>query len=138
MPKSSANIPEGELIAVAQRALAHAYCPYSGFRVGAAVLTEEGEMISGCNVENASFGLTSCAERNAVFAAVVRDRRKFQAIAIVTEDDGPVWPCGACRQVLAEFGLGMTVISAGKDGSVGRLPLLELLPRAFSFDPKAR
>ena len=96
-----------ELIDLAIRAQANAYAPYSGFKVGAALLCEDGEVFVGANVENSSFGLTNCAERSALFAAVSAGKRSFKAIAVVGGADGVVSdfcpPCGACRQALAEF-----------------------------------
>ena len=92
------------LFTEAQKAAEFAYAPYSKFRVGAALLADDGTVFSGCNVENRSFGLTVCAERNAVFKAVSTGRRSFRALAISTPDSEiPVGPCGACRQVLSEF-----------------------------------
>ena len=91
------------LIAAAREAAAHAYCPYSNYPVGAALLTREGQIITGCNVENVSFGLTLCAERTAFVKAVSDGVREFAALAVVGGDQTPAAPCGACRQVLAEF-----------------------------------
>jgi cytidine deaminase len=121
------------LIENARRAQANAYAPYSGFRVGAAVLSADGRVFQGCNVENASFGLTVCAERNAVAAAVVAGARPA-AVAVVTPRDH-VGPCGACRQVLAEFDLDMPVVLADGNGERPMLTTLrELLPGAFRFN----
>ena len=93
-----------ELFAQARKAADSAYAPYSKFRVGAALLAEDGTVFTGCNVENRSFGLTVCAERNAVFKAISSGQRSFKAVAISTPDSQtPVGPCGACRQVLSEF-----------------------------------
>ncbi len=122
----------GTLIEAARGAMAHAYAPYSGFRVGAAVLAG-GRFFPGCNVENASYGLTICAERAAVFAAVAAGERRIEAVAVVTDDALTIAPCGACRQVLNEFGPGMTVIMAARSDTVVR-PLSELLPLAFGPD----
>jgi len=97
--------PQWQLLArAAQTACANAYCPYSRFPVGAAVLTAEGRIVSGCNVENASYGLTICAERNAIFRAVADGATSIVALLVYTPTPAPVTPCGACRQVIAEFG----------------------------------
>jgi cytidine deaminase len=119
------------LIDAAVKARQQAYAPYSKFPVGAAVLTEEGQVFIGCNVENASFGLTNCAERAAVFAAVAAGHRQFAALAVATE--GGYSPCGACRQVLAEFSddLPILIIDARSEGRVEEVSLTELLPRRF-------
>ncbi len=122
------------LVATARQARTHAYAPYSRFAVGAAVLTADGRVFSGCNVENASFGLTICAERNAVAAAINAGQRPL-AVAVVT-DDGAVPPCGACRQVLAEFSPAMPVVLAAAEGeAVSVRTLDELLPALFRFPP---
>jgi cytidine deaminase len=122
------------LLDEARRVMSRAYAPYSGFRVGAALLMEDGTMSTGCNVENASYGLTVCAERVAVFGAVVGGRRSFEALALVTEASEPVPPCGACLQVLAEFAPGLTVISEA--GGVRKTWTLgELLPERFGASP---
>ncbi|MEZ6188371.1 MAG: cytidine deaminase, partial [Planctomycetota bacterium] len=118
------------LLAAAEAVKEHAYAPYSRFRVGAAVLTKSGQRFVGCNVENASFGLTLCAERVALTSAVAAGEREFLAVAIATDKDEPVSPCGACRQVLAEFGPDMTVVLPGKNGPSLR-PLDSLLPSGF-------
>ena len=117
------------LVAAAERARERAYAPYSRFRVGAAVLAG-GRVYDGCNVENASYGLTVCAERVAVFAAVAAGERQIDAVAVVTDAGRPVAPCGACRQVLFEFGPAITVIMQSGDRTAVR-PLAALLPDAF-------
>jgi cytidine deaminase len=118
------------LIAEARQAREQAYAPYSNFAVGAALKTRSGIVFRGCNVENLSFGLTICAERNAVFAAVAAGEREFAAIAVVADSKEPVTPCGACRQVLAEFGLDLPICSANLQGETYASTLRELLPRA--------
>lgn len=106
-----------------------AYAPYSGFAVGAAVLASDGRVFTGCNVENLSFGLSICAERNALFQAVAAGVRTISALAVVADSRKPVSPCGACRQVMAEFG-NFPVICASLAGDRLVLPVEELLPRA--------
>jgi len=120
-----------EMKKVALAASRNAYCVYSKFPVGAAVLTEGGEIFGGCNVENASYGLTICAERNAIFQAVAKGHCNIHALAIFTPTDYPTAPCGACRQVLNEFGSDAEIFSFSKDGNVLHLNLKELLPEAF-------
>jgi cytidine deaminase len=115
----------------AAQARQRAYAPYSGFAVGAAVVTDSGRVYTGCNVENASYGLTICAERAAVFAAVAAGARAFVATVIVTGAPRPTMPCGACRQVLHEFGPAMQVVACTLDGQVERARLDALLPSAF-------
>ncbi len=123
-----------KLLPVARGAQKKAYAPYSQFRVGAALLTDGGRVFAGCNVENASYGLTVCAERTAAFKAVCEGERVFRAILLVSDSEEPVPPCGACLQVLAEFsGEDMTVISIGKKGDRAVYRLSELIPRAFKF-----
>ena len=120
------------LCSEAQRAALHAYAPYSSFQVGAALLARDGRVFTGCNVENASFGLTICAERNAMFCAVAQGARSFEALAVVTSAHSPVTPCGACRQVLIEFAPGFAVRCFGSDGSSVEFGTHELLPHAFA------
>jgi cytidine deaminase len=116
----------------AKAANAHAYAPYSHFPVGAAVLTESGDIFSGCNVENASFGLTNCAERSAVFTAIAAGHRKLLACAIYVPGEKVAAPCGACRQVLREFGATMEIISTiGGTGVQLHTTLDTLLPHSF-------
>jgi cytidine deaminase len=118
------------LIETAREARTKAYAPYSGFAVGAALQTRSGDIYTGCNIENLSFGLTLCAERCAVASAVASGVRDFVAIAIVTDSLRPAAPCGACRQVLAEFSPELMVISATVSGEVQEFKLAELLPYA--------
>ena len=119
------------LLDEARQASGRAYAPYSRFHVGAAVLADDGRVFSGANVENASYGLTSCAERNAIFAAVFAGVRHIVAVAIHTPTGAPVSPCGACRQVINEFG-GDTVVASCCDGDAERRWTIgELLPGAF-------
>jgi cytidine deaminase len=122
-----------DLIAAARQAAGQAYCPYSRFRVGAAVLTDRGEIFSGCNVENASYGLTICAERNAIFQAVARSKAPvvIRAVVVFTPTAEPTSPCGACRQVINEFGPDARVVSVCDGAAVIENLLSELLPGAF-------
>ena len=119
------------LVEAARAAQERAYCPYSHYRVGAALLTDDGRVFVGCNVENASYGLTICAERSAVFTAVSSGAQRFRRIVVVTDSEPPGPPCGACRQVLAEFGADLEVESVGPSQSK-RWRIGELLPDAFS------
>jgi len=123
-----------ELVAAACVARRKAYAPYSKFQVGAALATDAGEIFGGCNVENISFGLTNCAERVAVQTAIAAGARKFVAIAIAST--GGVSPCGACRQVLAEFGDELTVllVDVERPDQINITTLAELLPGAFKAE----
>jgi cytidine deaminase len=125
-----------KLFRLARAAMKHAYAPYSHFHVGAAILLKDGRVFTGCNVENASYGLTICAERNAVFAAVAASARKPEivAVAVINHRRLPCSPCGACRQVLAEFGPRATVWYLGAKGVVQRT-MQELLVDGFSLCP---
>ena len=125
-------IDEEELLAAARSVLEKAHSPYSGVRVGAALLDSAGEVHLGCNVENASYGLTICAERTAVGRAIAGGAREFVAIAITTNRPKALTPCGACRQVLSEFAPDLLVICEGIDGARRSWRLGELLPEAFS------
>ncbi|HMP76734.1 MAG TPA: cytidine deaminase [Kiritimatiellia bacterium] len=139
MKASDAPLPKAaalRLLRAAAQVSRKAHAPYSEFQVGSALLTTTGEVITGCNVENASYGLTICAERNAIFQAVARGQRKYSAIAIVASGPQMPFPCGACRQVLAEFGApGMKVLVAprAKLNTYKELTLGELLPHSFRF-----
>jgi cytidine deaminase len=116
----------------AMAAMDRAYAPYSGFRVGAALLATDGSVTEGCNIENAAYPATICAERAAVAAAVTRGVRDFAAIMIATEAEAPTTPCGMCRQVLMEFSPEMMVVSVTRDGADARWKLADLLPAAFT------
>jgi cytidine deaminase len=120
-----------ELIEAARRARAHAYAAYSNFRVGAAVRTRAGRIFTGCNVENASYGLTLCAERVAIFKAVSEGERELEAIAVVAETDVLTPPCGACRQIIWEFCGDVEVILANLAGKVEVHRASALLPKPF-------
>ena len=119
-----------ELFLLARHAREMAYAPYSRFKVGAALRASSGKVFCGCNVENLSFGLTVCAERAAVFAAVAAGETQFEVIAIVADSIQPVTPCGACRQVLAEFSAGLRICSENLQGQRFEATIAELLPRA--------
>ena len=121
------------LAAMARAAAAQAYCPYSGFRVGAAVMSPEGVIASGCNVENASFGLTICAERNAIFRAITDGAKVVAAVALYTPTPEPSTPCGACRQVIAEFGADAEIRCYCDGPRVATFTLRELLPASFTL-----
>ncbi len=122
-----------QLLAQSKIARENAYVPYSKFPVGAALLAEDGTVFHGCNVENASYGLTNCAERTAIFKAVSQGVKKFKAIAIVADTEGPCAPCGACRQVIAEFCKGdMPVYLTNLKGDVLETTVEKLLPGAFT------
>jgi cytidine deaminase len=121
-----------ELISRAHAVRRNSYAPYSNFHVGAAVLMEDGEIFVGANVENISYGLTNCAERSAIFNAISYGKRKIKAIAIATNDDRPIPPCGACRQVIREFSdAGTLIIMVGSTGVYETKTIDELLP--FNF-----
>ncbi|MDD1367873.1 cytidine deaminase [Bacillus sp. MHSD_36] len=119
----------------ANKMLAKAYIPYSKFPVGAALVTKEGKIYTGCNIENASYGLCNCAERTAIFKAVSEGERDFSYLVITGETDGPISPCGACRQVIAEFcEPKMPVLLTNVKGDEKEVTVEQLLPGAFSVE----
>jgi cytidine deaminase len=122
-----------ELIETARRATENAHAPYSGYKVGAALFCADGTIITGCNVESASYGLTNCAERTAVFSAIAAGKTAFKAIAIAASSEPAPFPCGACRQVLAEFCGPDFPVHIAKDNGFETITLGELLPHTFGF-----
>jgi cytidine deaminase len=124
-----------QLLAAAQRASERAYAPFSGFCVGAAILAQSGEVFTGCNVENSSYGLSNCAERTAIFTAVAAGalsaERGLVAVAVVHREGAACSPCGACRQVIFEFGPEAVVVYRGQGGEIVQLKVRELLPDGF-------
>jgi cytidine deaminase len=121
-----------KLVKYALKARKNSYSPYSGFRVGAALLTRSGAIVTGCNIENSSYGLTICAERTALFKALSDGYSAFTAIAIASDEDGFTPPCGACRQVLIELAGDVDVVMARPDGTFRIEPLDRLIPNAFT------
>ncbi len=124
---------EEKLMEVARKYRENAYAPYSKFKVGAAVLAGSGRVYGGCNIENSSYPLGNCAERTAIFKAVSEGENELEALAVVADTDGPCAPCGACRQVIAEFGI-PRIIMGNMKGEVRIATLEELLPFAFSAE----
>lgn len=120
-----------KLMDCAIKARENAYSPYSHFAVGAALLCEDGTLYEGCNIENASYGLTNCAERTAIFKAVSEGHIKFKALAVVADTEGPCAPCGACRQVMAEFKIPL-IIMGNLMGNIKIVTIEELLSFSFS------
>lgn len=122
-----------QLMEAAKQARERAYVPYSNFKVGAALLTKDGQIFGGCNIENAAYGVVNCAERTAIFKAWSEGANEYAAIAVVADTNRPVPPCGACRQVIAELcPPDMPVILTNLKGDVQTLTVAELLPGAFS------
>lgn len=130
--KTVSSATEAKLLRAAKQAMKHAHAPYSQFRVGAAVLLTNGKIFSGCNVENASYGLSNCAERTAIFSAVaeVGPGIEIRAVSVVNDHGVPCSPCGACRQVIFEFGPNATIFFQGENGPK-RAHITELLPEGF-------
>ena len=120
-----------KLMDCAIKAREKAYSPYSHFAVGAALLCEDGTLYEGCNIENVSYGLTNCAERTAIFKAVSEGHIKFKALAVVADTEGPCAPCGACRQVMAEFKIPL-IIMGNLMGNIKMVTIEEVLPFSFS------
>jgi cytidine deaminase len=125
---------DSKLVAAARRARRNAHAAYSGFKVGAALETKTGVIITGCNIENATYGLTVCAERIAMFKALSEGHRSFRRVAVVADTQAPTPPCGACRQILWEFAGDLEVILANLKRETGRHQLKDLLP--FPFDDR--
>jgi cytidine deaminase len=121
-----------KLIQEAKRVQKRAYAPYSKFSVGAAVLGGTGRIYTGCNIENSSFGLTICAERVALFKAISEGEETIPALVLITDTETTVWPCGACRQVLAEFSPNMQIVSVNKEGQREAKTLSGIFPDAFN------
>lgn len=131
MNLSESDLASEKLLKAAKEARKNAYAPYSGFKVGAAVLTKTGKIFTGCNIENASYGMTICAERCAIFSAVAAGEQELEALCLIADTEEPVSPCGACRQVMNEFGV-KTVLMADKKDHLVTKTLEELLPEDFS------
>ena len=133
-PLDSGNLEMDNLFAKALDMRNYAYAPYSKLTVGAALLTENGRIFSGCNVENASYGLTMCAERIAVFDAISHARKDFKAIAIASPNDKFFYPCGACLQVMAEFSPDLDIYLINNSGAFVKRKLKEFLPYTFKLE----
>ncbi len=121
-----------KLIQEAKEGMKNAYAPYSNFQVGAALLTKEGRIYRGCNIENASYGASNCAERTALFSAIADGSKTFEAIAIVSSSEDFTYPCGICRQVIAELMPKGKLIFSGKDNQYQEMTVEEILPYAFT------
>ena len=139
-PSTSSGRPEAlegrdskidDLIAAARVVREHAHADYSGFKVGAALETGDGTIVTGCNIENATYGLTVCAERVAMFKALSEGHREFRRMVVVAPPEAPTPPCGACRQILWEFAGDLEIVLANLNGETGRHRLTELLPQPF-------
>lgn len=135
VPLEQLSAEELELVEAARAAAERAYCRYSGYSVGAAVRADDGRIFRGCNVENASYGATMCAERSAIFAMVSAGQRRITAVCVYAPGEPMAMPCGMCRQVVSEFCLDVPVLVAGPRG-VLRRSFAALLPEAFRLDPE--
>lgn len=126
------------LLEAAQKVSERAYAPFSKFFVGAAILTSDGKVYVGCNVENSSYGMTNCAERTAIFTAIAdgagEGKLDIKAVAVVNRDGVPCAPCGACRQVIYEFGPKAVVIYRSSQGNIAQTPITDLLPEGFRLE----
>lgn len=122
-----------ELINEAKKAMENAYAPYSNFKVGAAVLSKSGKVFTGCNIENASFGATNCAERTAIFKAISEGEKEFDKIAVVSSSNEYTYPCGICRQVMSEFMKNGEILFANKEGNILVIDIKEIFPYQFEL-----
>lgn len=125
---------DGKLYEMAVKAKKYSYSPYSGYAVGAAVMTDSGNIYSGCNIENASYGATICAERNAIFKAISNGESRIVKIAIAGSTDEAAWPCGICRQVMSEFATDQFYVIVNDNGKMCTCSLNDLLPHSFTSD----
>ena len=122
-----------QLVEMAVAAKEFSYSPYSKFRVGAALLCEDGSVFTGCNIENAAYGPSVCAERVAILKAISEGNKNFKKIAIVVDTKEPAYPCGVCRQVMSEFAPNMEILLSGSSGDITKTSLKELMPHQFSL-----
>jgi cytidine deaminase len=125
------ELNDKELIEAARNVRENAYAPFSEFKVGSAIVTDDGDIVTGCNVESASYGLTVCAERVAIWKAISQGKRKIKRIAVVADTEELTPPCGVCRQIIWEFGGDIPVVFANLNGKVETVQMRDLLPRAF-------
>jgi cytidine deaminase len=125
------ELNDKELIEAARNVRENAYAPFSEFKVGSAIVTDDGDIVTGCNVESASYGLTVCAERVAIWKAISQGKRKIRRIAVVADTEELTPPCGVCRQIIWEFGGDIPVVFANLNGKVETVQMRDLLPRAF-------
>ena len=122
-----------QLVELAKKAKDFSYSPYSNFKVGAALLCDDGTIYTGCNIENAAYGPSNCAERTAIFKAVSAGKRNFKKLAIISDSKTPTYPCGICRQVINEFAPNLEIIASSENGKYVLTNLKELLPNAFNL-----